>query len=265
MKNTASSLFEELDFGYSQRLAERKDHFRPWAAEAANQVVRRWKSGDPINVILEKVAEYRKQLAISMNSPNAEQFGAWRTRDSLSHLNLGYGALIDRASRGLTTFTKAPLCLDLNNGSDPRRLTRQTYHQTLGGETIATTRIGRYLLTVEIDRLKFEAGTLLLEHTSVTSVSFLLKDVFYRIEQASKMQGNFQTAVATLSDAMYAYYHAMPFCRGSAAIGRVFFSGLFLAILDAKLPELNSDPDLLAMTALNQEEFRAEVLRSASR
>ena len=189
---------------------------------------------------MEKLAESRRGLAQLMNVPEPGLFGQLRQKESVSHLDLGFAALIDRASRGLDVFLPSSLRFDYpdrNPGAAPR-LTRQTYYRLLSGERIDTTRLGRYLKPVDITTHRFAAGTLVLEHTALKSVPTVLGDVLKRVEclRQNRTRSLSYDPLSSLSDAMYGYYHAMPFTRGSAAIGRSFFAGLSQACFDVKLP-----------------------------
>lgn len=59
--------------------------------------------------------------------------------------------------------------------------------------------------------------------------------------------------------AMYGYYNAMPFERGSAAIGRVFFSAMYLKIFHRKIPTLPDGIDLRAMI-MKEDDFVARMM-----
>ena len=64
---------------------------------------------------------------------------------------------------------------------------------------------------------------------------------------------------------MYGYYHAMPFTRGSAAIGRSLFAGVFSALIGFKVVFPTVDPDLMALTAGSPDEYRCEMLFSLTK
>jgi hypothetical protein len=135
------------------------------------------------------------------------------------------------------------------------RLTRETHHRTRDGESLAATRLGRYLTAVEIPPYRFESGTLVLEHTAVGNIGPMIADMLDSLERLRDPRCPRPLAGRELARAMHGFYQAMPFVRGSAAIGRSFFAGLAPILLGHKLPAQPPDPDLFAMTALSVDEF----------
>jgi len=59
---------------------------------------------------------------------------------------------------------------------------------------------------------------------------------------------------------MYGFYNAMPYERGSSAIGRSFFAGFYFQIFKRPIPELPDGIDMFAMI-LDQNEFVPKVER----
>jgi hypothetical protein len=259
-----SELFTASDFNRSLRVSRRADGYAEWAAAAAGEVAALWRERLSVKEILQRLAESRRQLALSMRVATPEKFGEPRAHESITNFDMGFSMLMDRAAPGLTTLVSGPLRYIAPQDTEPRkvrRLTRQTFHRPMTGASIETTRLGRYLDPVELPPYWFLAGTLVLEHTAVAHIAPLLDDVAARLEALRGKSEATEASLGSFFDAMHAYYHAMPFTRGSAAIGRSLFAGLFLACFGLKHSGPDADSDLLAMTATSQEDYRREMLR----
>lgn len=87
-------------------------------------------------------------------------------------------------------------------------------------------------------------------------IDLLMGDVYRRISLAHAAK-NRNVAREHLGHAMYAFFNAMPYYRGSAAIGRIVFTALFTHI-EGKSVTIHSEVDVKALVQL-QHSFLANL------
>ncbi len=255
--------YVDSDFPQSRRWNFGGDSawYRKQAANHANKVAEKIRCAVPFVEILRYLAEAREAIAITMATANPEQFGLARAKRSATHLDAHNHAIWVQADRNLMEFNNGPLALDFDYplpASVPR-ISRQTYYETLTRTKIPATRISKYLSEIKTGPYVFGVGVMVLEHTLPENVDGILNDVLQRLEELRKDPESTSSRVQFLT-CLYGYYQAMPYLRGSASIGSMFFAGCFLGLFEEKLGGLPPDPDLSAMTALDQNEFISQFL-----
>ncbi|MGZ5278777.1 MAG: hypothetical protein ACXWC9_02470 [Pseudobdellovibrionaceae bacterium] len=99
-----------------------------------------------------------------------------------------------------------------------------------------------------------------LVHPSPEEANTIFKDVRLRIDHLVKHPKTPQENLREFSEIMYGFYNAMPYERGSSAIGRSFFAGLYYQVFRRPIPELPDGVDMFAMV-LDQNEFVPKMER----
>ncbi len=234
--------------------------YHDWEARTATEAHNMFVGGYSPSDVLCFLAEARRKVAAKSHTPDAELFGAARQKRSVTHLGSHHTDIALRAERNLTVFTEEPLRWDSEGYLQVPlpRLTRRHSYSLLSEERVETTRVGKYLFPTVVGRYRFNAGTIVFEHTVPDSITPIVDDILRRLETLPKKGKKAQWRL--LVEAMFGYYHAMPFIRGSAGIGKLFFTVLFLRFFDRKFSSESPDHDLLAMSALDENEFHRDLL-----
>jgi hypothetical protein len=215
----------------------------------------------PLRILID-LADKRQQFAKRSFDPAVDKMGALRFDfDSLNLPNkdeaetdFGYLSnpkeyetlpsahqikeLIKYRAADLGVNTKANTSLPVNT------------YKPIDGKEIECTRIGF---------LQKNTQTKIILHHSIPGNSKqILKDALARLQRLQS--DNTHTPrlsnderIDEFTKAMYGYYNAMPFKRGSSAIGRSYFSGVFLSIFGRKIPNLPDLIDIIAMTSSETE------------
>ena len=125
----------------------------------------------------------------------------------------------------------------------------QMTHTTLDGRSIPST-----ILEAPVRDFRGVKGVgLNLIHPESRYAAGILQDVINRVDRLLEKPNEKDFALA-----MHGYFNAMPFRRGSAAIGRLTFAGLYLHLFGRTIT-LPGDVDILAMTS-TPEQFANMIL-----
>lgn len=150
----------------------------------------------------------------------------------------------------LTAFLKE----NIARPADTATMTEYSHHYTCrDGSRILTTEIG-----VSVNDLDLEKIPCMLMHTNTKNVAMLMNEASTLFDNTVDHinTGNNKSAISSLSQFAYLFAHAMPFHRGSAAVGEMFTHGMLEKIGIHKDFDDLKGLDFLAFTN-TQESFEA--------
>jgi|GEM_PF-4133639 len=230
-------------------LGEVNSDFAKWSAAQSNKVANMFTSGAHAQKVLDTVAEARKQFEAKVtyidgnNEDRSGSIGVLREQtDQLWSTLLWLKHHFDSPGRAAIAdwvFRQQPM---LRMKSAVRG-----YYMFLDRTSV-------------IDSTGFvysqEQG-LNIVHPSGADAVLIMADTMKRIEKFQQTK-----ELSDFAGAMQGYFNAMPYKGGSASIGRVFFSGLFMSVFD-KPVTIHQDIDILAMT-MDQNSFATVVSKQIS-
>jgi hypothetical protein len=262
----------------------RKDLYSPWAAGTTNWILGKLTQEMPIKEIIDRLANGRWQLAAAMHSDaiaiyldedavkKVNSFGHYRylspTRplapiDGYSEFFLFQDAEELKEQRKWEIFqffdsNKASFT-ETSHPSRSRAIFIDRSGRSYGQNKITRAsgpQIGASEL-VEITHLLNDSAPLrkiIVIHPDPEISKLLFEDAIKIVESLRD-----QPSSEKFLQAMYAYYNSVPFHRGSALIGNIFFDALYY-FLWKKKPPLSGDErkqtDAFAMLSPNFETFR---------
>lgn len=202
----------------------------------------------------------RQKYAVLQGHKDAERFGEVRIKHSVTHLSWGNVDIMARANRDLFNLLQTPIRLqgfsDLPNQTP--RLCRTIYFENESTSPIETTRISKYLVPTKIGSYSYKVGTLVLEHTDPKNSQKILESICELFEAVRSKRIPKEECLTLFSKAFYGYFHAMPYTRGSASVGKLLLVCMLQAFFGKKMPATKLDVDLWVMTALNEKEFQRD-------
>lgn len=243
--------------------------FSKWAARWATKSSEYWRNGASPREIFAEVARGRRALESRLVKKGESksaideilQFGKPRTDLGVTQLGLSPKAptltFFSAALKARWALSKMRRTLarlsDSYGYPDSKDVPEMGYYaqeRTLYYETSDTQKI----LSTKASRLKKGpvSGMVIVLHPPQKEMDTLMNDCEKRLglaKNASRMEERHRQ----LSNAALAFFRAMPYERGSAAIGRASLSGIFSEILEKKIV-LPDDVDFRAMV-MPQEEF----------
>ncbi|MGZ6394930.1 MAG: hypothetical protein ACXWQA_12055 [Pseudobdellovibrionaceae bacterium] len=263
--NTCAQLFSPLTFApihfasstfglvHADRLGQTR--YSQWSADTANEVLRAITAGKPAKELFEIGVRARQEFARKFENVDKpeEDFGAprvTRSRYIVGEDMIGLSSLTLEKRRGQTlpaTFDAWPnpwwsniartesrtqladsILIHLVetqrlSTTDYNLLIWDRFYQTTTSEILksSSTKIQR-AFPDQRDSPYF-VSTL---NAPKPEIELLMADVYRRIQLALKAPTK-KEARENLSHAMYGFFNAMPYYRGSAAIGRIVFTALF--------------------------------------
>ncbi len=274
-KEIAQYSIEDFNLSVYGNRFNKQDLFQKWASQSANNIVSfNVRSESDLVKVLDKLAVTRRQLARQQGEfdSKAERFGKKREQNAYTnfiiytlHDPLKDSLLIELkrlAEKELTSENPTPK-IDLQEESQTWSVANE--YKTLNGESIKASILEKTLYVEG-------AVYMTIRHQSYLTYDFVLQDIFQRLmlllnenrivqttEVAFSAEGNLARKKKEFLRAMYGYYNAMPFERGSAAIGRVFFSAMYSKIFHRKIPIFPDGVDLRAMI-MKEDDFVARMM-----
>ncbi|MGE4234371.1 MAG: hypothetical protein AB7F43_13675 [Bacteriovoracia bacterium] len=232
--------------------------FSTWAAEQTTETLNSFKSGKSFREALSQLAKKRTELqqAITAEDFNyqlktdtkAELFGKPRTKNYTHTLGWGRNAVYKNKSPEVDS-----LAAIVEQYGSLRDASLNGCRTALLRETEYLSIDGIFLIGTKIHRIKdpYTYGLIQIQNGSHQRVESVLEDIFKRLELAVSV-GRKQKAIQ-IASAAYGYYQATPYFRGTAAIGRVYWSAVATFIL-GKQVIVPGDIDIRAFI-LKQNEF----------
>lgn len=219
------------------------DSFANWAAGQANQIAEASASS---GLAILELAKERARFALHADHDRSELFGKLRINEG-GHKKSQITTVEYLSGRDVSPMKEVGLIM-LSKLQVPGRKgllnigPTNTYVSYLGARFQGST-------------IFREGGNILIRHPTGVEAGAIFKDVLARIEMIKKNSDlPLEDRRLEFMKAMYGYYNAMPFHRGSAAIGKIFFAGLYVKLFGSKLPELPDLMDVRAMV-LTESEF----------
>jgi hypothetical protein len=223
--------------------------FSKWAAENANRTLALFKDGLDPSYVLNEVAISRAKLADELDAEykgatEDNPFGAYRSTDEqeTSYFSLTNESEFLPSAKEVIAMVRAKAQAEyITLSSSPSSLAPNTY-QPVSGALVESTRIW---ITFQL---------IALEHPFGKAQTDIFSDVMSRIVKLQNKKATNAPSIQEFAAIMYGYYNAVPFKRGSSAIGRAFFAGLYAYVFEKPIPALPDGTDLRAMI-LDQDEF----------
>jgi hypothetical protein len=235
-----------------------------WAGRVANEVAQRLEKGEGFRDVLAFVGKERVALASAQGERGPEYFGGVFQPPSGSTFHIfregrppqgtyavhgamaenrmvraGFGGIPDRKKLASGQVVEGPL---------------YNYYHPLSGEPIRASALKKIVRLDSDGKLVTSYG---IDHPHDERI---LTDVLARLELIRGTANlSEETKTREFLAAMYGYYNAPPFPRGSSAIGRAFFAGTYLKFFGKKIPTLPDGIDITAMLN-DQDEFIAAQL-----
>ena len=256
-----SKLYERIDWGDGIDARAGKPEYLEWTAAQANHVANNWKKSGP-RALLGELAKSRAELEIKISGTNMDP-----------ELGLIYGEVRESNSGGKRPFTLLgydqiePRSENLRRGKDtrPRELVLNALRRELAEVALRDGMphsiklqngiLSSYRDVGAVRVLRYESGPrkglIWFQHPTATTAHRLLDECFAKLNAASAAEG--KAREREISDAIYLYFQAMPYERGSAAIGNAFFPGVIKALTGKKV-SLPDGVDFRAMS-MDKESF----------
>jgi hypothetical protein len=245
LQNITSDHFPESPMwaGYST------PHFSSWSAEVALEVSQRLKAGFEATDVLKYVAQRRQMFELFVTYPE-DAISSWGERyPGIPRNESGPAMYTYIYAQGLSWAEQRSFIYDLFLESYGMRENEyfmfETFHTTLEGTHIKASKLQQTLLFTDHMGLH-------VQHTSYAHSIQIMEDVYHRIERFQATGERTQLLLA-----MRGYFQAMPYVAGSAAIGRIFFTGLYHSVTGRAL-RLPPAVDVLAMI-LNEDSFMEQM------
>jgi hypothetical protein len=252
--------YRPADFSPSERWDQQRKvgPYPKWASDAANQAHTAESSGASLSDVLDEVARARGDLAIQMDSKEV-------TADSNP-----FGKV--RESREISTIYRRPESVLDRELEDTLRRLYPRFDQPTGPVIVFSAKypsgkpIGftEYLpqsgKPIKASEIIYNSSGLKVLHPTARASQRILKDSLARLEKIrAHPEIPREKRLKEFAAAMYGYYNAMPFARGSAAIGRSFFAGLYSSFFQTKIPSLPDAVDIRAMLSTQQDFVKTMV------
>ena len=238
--------------------SKNSDKYKTWAVETGNQTIRMLLEGDSIHTVLDRIAAARKALAIEMVTRWAGKFGTLREPAENSTITSWIGMTISAApslssSMSLERQLVTRAFLKYQNWKDATICMKYKKKFQCIGLNHYTLRTGR---KVEASELVIEKGPELLSviHPPFRNSDLIFQDALAKLEDLRKQEPRLEEFL----QAMFGYYNATRYQRGSSAIGRVFFSAYYRAVFKTHHRVLPDGVDVLAMI-YDEDEFIREL------
>lgn len=221
---------------------DHQSQYAAWAARSTNWAFKALQEGTGPAKVLETLGESRRVLAKKLNQESWEYFGQWRDRESFTNLGaLPFAQKDSPAVRGIyDLFWSRSSRMRREDGTNVLRVANR-YRMGSG-------------LVIEGSLAYLKDGDIVIQHPSPRNAQLIIADVLSRVTY-EKIQTTEDFAYA-----MYGFYNAMPFSRGSSAMGRVFFAAYYKVLFGRKIPALEDGVDVLAMI-LSERDFVYRITR----
>ncbi len=236
--------FSSSDFGLSGLATRTKtahQEFATWAAQNANKVVELLKENSPILSILKFLGEERRALANRSGlEPSSDKFGKWR-KDNLPWRTTIHGdELKPREGQVAKTiehqFEKEGTPLFTVEKNEELLGSYQNFYVTSDGKKIPATRIEYAYKGFKAYGKVESRYAYNFFHPTGKNLDLIRNDVLDRLDALAT--GSVGEAFEDeFFRALNGYYQAMPYERGSAAIGRVFFAAFYYVKTGKKLAD----------------------------
>lgn len=252
------SVYSADDFPTSQMwVGKENDRYPIWATNVANTAIALFDQGVSPRDVLEFVRTARMRFQDEIgNRGTEEHVGEWRFNtpgDYSSYIGHTYLSEVKRAKDDRTQLARLALFThpSLTRLGSPTRVTKQgTEYRFV---RLQYTLLNEKQIGAQMLANVFENRYLSVIHPAGRNAELIYHDVMERIENLSRFPRRSQ-----FFSIMYGYYASTPFLRGSAAIGRIFFSALYYSLFREKLNS-PQDIDVLALI-LPKDQFVAKML-----
>jgi hypothetical protein len=242
-----ASDFPQSELAPGGENAEGHLSYANWAAQNAEKIVQEFESGTSIESILSRMKKSRMTLAKEMGSIDWKAFG----RDRIPSPYFPDGR--PRTTIGTHSITRSNMSAladgKIEKAGGVANVAENTY-----------TTLDK--ISISCSGLEKNNFGLRIRHTRIDHITPILKDVMQRLENLRRdLQ---KTPIAERQQVflkcMFGYYNAMPYERGSSAIGRSFFAGIYKSVFRSKVPVFVDAINVKAMI-LSEEEFVRELMQ----
>ncbi len=234
-RSAPEAKFESRDFPPSKMATTTSDKWGAWAAETANRAMEMVRAGKTPDEVLKFVADARGKLQEDIKGRYADDtplFGRSRDGEAVTAL-----VTKNKSDPGYGNEFRDALAAKLDKGGKAEG-SLQTKWKTLDGTEVDATRIGWY-----------KDGEVILFHPKPATMKIIFADVQARLAKAKTLAaaGDVDGARAQFAQAAVGLFQAMPYERGSEAIGRLWLAAEYLRVFGQKMPPLPDGFDVRSM------------------
>ena len=231
------------------------ERYQVWASRQANEIAEEFSNRDS-EELLETVGAGRR--AIAKHTHDRSPFGIRRdATDPLWMSKIGSNMSEKPMDKKLLELTNKRVAeLERHDGSSvgTKYVWSPNAYTSMNGVLIEGTRI----MYSEMEVLMIETGktevigTYALLHSSFKNGQNILHDVFARLNHLKNKSLTKEEKIEEFSRALFGYYNAYPYRRGTSSIGRVYFPGVFKDVFGVKSNVFEDGIDVIAMISGEQ-------------
>lgn len=237
------AIFSIVDFPESELKpisgAIKNSSYSEWASREASLAVEEFQNNTHPERILDSIAKSRRRLEKSLRkrgprdrfvlASNPYKFGNWRT--GRTHPSSGFSKLHSQQRGNLKIELMKLFRIYLAGGGSQDDSTRQNFYLSTDGSLLPSG-------LIEIVHFGAVSGDVFgMHHPEEAEWKPIIEDVWKRLENLRHLPSNSERAKQEFALAVYGYYQAMPFERGSSAIGRSFFAAAGYFYFGKKMPQ----------------------------